>query len=140
MENYDGRKAFEGVENLLRLYSCETYDLIHEYFLSRYYQQQNAENSPHGQLTVRCGFTDENSLEVSSLFLNNIRLQRYHEENFHFQVEILNARNLVSTSSSCDPFVQIYLSPANKFDETIKYKTNTQYDTKFPLFDEKIVM
>lgn len=52
----------------------------------------------------------------------------------------MNARNLVSKSSKCDPYVQIKLSPANKFDETTKYKTNVHEDTTFALFDEKIVM
>lgn len=52
----------------------------------------------------------------------------------------MNARNLVTKCGTCDPFVQINLSPANKFGETTKYKTNVQNNTTFPLFDEKIIM
>lgn len=52
----------------------------------------------------------------------------------------MNARNLVPKSGTCDPYVQINLSPANKFGETTKYKTSVQKNTSFPLFDEKITM
>lgn len=68
VENCDGQKALEVVDNLLRMNSYETSDLIHEYYLRRYYQQQNIENMPHGQLTVRCGFTEDNNLEVNYFF------------------------------------------------------------------------
>lgn len=67
IENFDGPRAFEKIDHLLHTYSCETSDLIHEYYLNRYYQQQSIEGTEHGQLTVRCGFTNENSLEVNSL-------------------------------------------------------------------------
>lgn len=66
IENFAGSKAFENIDHLLHTYSCETSDLIHEYYLKRYYQQQNNESTEHGQLTVRCGFTDENNLEVNN--------------------------------------------------------------------------
>lgn len=58
------------------------------------------------------------------------------------QLEIVNARNLVPISSngSCDPFVRFHLSPEEKFGVTMKYKTNVQNKTLFPLYDEKFVM
>lgn len=64
MENVDGSNAFEKMDHILNTYSYETSDLIHEYYLNRYYQQQNIERTEYGQLTVRCAFTDKNSLEV----------------------------------------------------------------------------
>lgn len=67
IEHVDGLNAFEKIDHLLHTYSCETSDLIHEYYLNRYYRQQTIDSTEHGQLTIRCGFTAENDLEVRNL-------------------------------------------------------------------------
>lgn len=61
---------------------------------------------------------------------------------FFIQIEIMNARNLVASSSNgtCDPFVRIYFSPDEKIATLPKYKTNVQNKTLFPLFDETFMM
>lgn len=62
-------KGIRKIDHLLRTYSCETSDLIHEYYLSRHFQQQTTGSTEHGQLTVRCGFADDNTLEVNGFCL-----------------------------------------------------------------------
>ncbi|XP_031620349.1 protein unc-13 homolog 4B isoform X3 [Contarinia nasturtii] len=114
------RETLTEIENLLQLHSYETSDLIHQYYIQRYKDQQAMDSAPLGQLTVRYGFSDDNCLEI----------------------EVVNARNLVPIASngSCDPFVRIQFSPEEKFGVTTKYKTNFQNKTLFPLFDEKFVI
>lgn len=64
--------------------------------------------------------------------------------NFHIflckQLEIVNARNLVPVSSTCDPFVRIQFSPEDKIDFGMRYRTTVQNKTLFPLYDEKFLM
>ncbi|XP_055321737.1 protein unc-13 homolog 4B isoform X2 [Sitodiplosis mosellana] len=114
------RETLAETEKLLQLHSYETSDLIHQYYYERYKEQQAMEDATFGQLTVRCGFSDDNCIEI----------------------EIINARNLVPIASNgtCDPFVRIQFSPEEKFGVTTKYKTNFQNKTLFPLFDEKFVI
>lgn len=58
------------------------------------------------------------------------------------QLEILNARNLVSDTNdnSLDPFVKIKFSPSDRNSTKMEFTTATQNKTLFPLFDEKFVM
>lgn len=144
VESCSERDTLECIERILLLHSYETSDLIHQYYLDRYKQQQTMESTPHGQLTVRCGFTDDSFLEVSisESFLSKNSSTTFSVFFSTSQIEIINARNLVPLSSngSCDPFVRIYLSPEEKFGTTAKFKTNVQYKTIYPLFDEKFLM
>lgn len=58
---------------------------------------------------------------------------------FEFQLEIMSARNLrpMDTNGSCDPFVRVHFLPESEFSNVIKWKTNAQQKTLFPLFEEK---
>lgn len=58
------RETLAETEKLLQLHSYETSDLIHQYYMERYKEQQAMEDAPLGQLTVRCGFSSDNCLEV----------------------------------------------------------------------------
>lgn len=65
------------------------------------------------------------------------------KSSFEFlQVEVLNARNLVSDTndSFLDPFVKIKISPSDRSSAKMEFKTAAQNKTLFPLFDEKFVM
>lgn len=111
------KETLEEIFNLLELHGYETCDLIHQYYLERVKQQENAPESQYGQLTVKCWFEDNNLM-----------------------IDVMNARNLVPMDSngSCDPFVRIHLIPEEKFGNvTTKIKTKAQDKTLFPLFDEK---
>lgn len=63
-ETCSEKDTLESIERLLLLHSYETSDLIHQYYLDRYNEQKAMEDTPHGQLTVRCEFTDDHCLEV----------------------------------------------------------------------------
>lgn len=58
------KETLEYIERLLQLHSYETADLIHQYYYERYKQQQAMNDTPYGQLTIRCEFTDDNLLKV----------------------------------------------------------------------------
>lgn len=60
------REILAETERLLQVHSYETGDLIHQYYIDRYSEQEKLNDSPLGQLTVRCGFSDDNCLEVMS--------------------------------------------------------------------------
>lgn len=51
----------------------------------------------------------------------------------------MSARNLrpMDTNGSCDPFVRVHFLPESEFSNVIKWKTNAQQKTLFPLFEEK---
>lgn len=59
------KETLDSVEQTLQLHGAETADLIHQYYLERLKQQQTMENTPHGQLTVRCCLAEDDFLEVS---------------------------------------------------------------------------
>jgi len=61
-------KILSSIQSRLRLYSLETADLIHQYYLERLETQKNQESSPYGQLTVTAQFTDSGLL-VCNLIL-----------------------------------------------------------------------
>lgn len=137
------REMLAEIERLLEVHSYDTCDLIHQYYIGRHNEQQAMNDSPYGQLTVRCGFSDDNCLEVNDSSVQKVYLEYLIINRLKcpiWQIEIINARNLVPIASNCDPFVRIQLSPEEKFGNTTKYKTNFQSKTLFPLFDEKFVM
>lgn len=59
------KETLEETEKLLQLHSYETSDLIHQYYLERFNEQKTMGDSKHGQLTIRCQFTDDSCLVVS---------------------------------------------------------------------------
>lgn len=63
-ESCSERETLESIERTLQLHGYETADLIHQYYLERYQQQSNMNDTPYGQLTVRCQFTDDQFLKV----------------------------------------------------------------------------
>lgn len=138
------KDTLEETEKLLQLHSYETSDLIHQYYLERLKEQNAMSDTKHGQLTIRCGFTDDSCLEVSAIATIFECVSLIGSFFFYFmqQIEILNARQLMPNNSSgtCDPFVRIQFSPEDKFGVTTKYKTNAQNKTNCPLYDEKFVM
>lgn len=58
------RETLAETEKLLQLHSYETCDLIHQYYYERFKEQQAMDTAPLGQLTVRCGFSIDNCIEV----------------------------------------------------------------------------
>lgn len=65
------------VEYLLKLHGMETRELIHQYYLEKWQEQQAVQEPTLGLLTVRAQFIDDN-----------------------LKVEIMNARNLMPTDSN----------------------------------------
>lgn len=61
----DDKSTLEQISKLLELHGYETQDLIHQYYLERYNEQQAKEDSDLGKLTVKCNFKD-NILEVNN--------------------------------------------------------------------------
>lgn len=59
------RETLAETERLLQLHSYETCDLIHQYYIERYKEQEAMNDSQFGQLTIRSRFTDDNCLEVT---------------------------------------------------------------------------
>ncbi|XP_037921818.1 protein unc-13 homolog 4B isoform X3 [Hermetia illucens] len=113
------KETLENIERTLELHAYETADLIHQYYLERLKDQQNMEDCPYGELTVRCNFVN-NKLEL----------------------EIMNARNLLPMDSNgnCDSFVKVHFMPSDKFGGIGTQKTGVQNKTLFPLYDEKFVI
>lgn len=139
------KETLEETEKLLQLHSYETSDLIHQYYLERLREQKSLSDTKYGLLTVRCGFTDDNYLEVSKIDKISLQCTLSNQMPFYpfvTQIEILNARQLmpISRDGSCDPFIRIQFSPEEKFGSTVKYKSNFQNKTLCPLFDEKFAM
>lgn len=59
------KETLDSIEQKLQLHGAETADLIHQYYLERVKQQQTMENTPLGQLTVRCSIdSSDDFLEV----------------------------------------------------------------------------
>lgn len=63
-ESCSERDTLESIERTLRLHSFETADLIHQYYFERHQQQLVMNDTPYGQLTIRCKFTDDQFLKV----------------------------------------------------------------------------
>lgn len=107
------------VEYLLKLHGLETRELIHQYFLERWQEQQTISEQKLGVLTVRAQFIDDN-----------------------LKLEIMNARNLVPTDSNglCDSYVRASLMPEDTFSTATKPKTQTFNKSLFPLYDEMFLI
>lgn len=106
-------------ETRLKVNGLETNELIHLVHLNLYDEYKLLTESKYGELAVKAKF-EGNNLKVS----------------------ILNARNVkaMDSNGASDVFVRIHLLPENKFAGIPKPKTQTQYKTLFPLFDENFVM
>ncbi|XP_048485356.1 protein unc-13 homolog 4B isoform X3 [Plutella xylostella] len=116
----DGKEQFTSetlkrVEYLLKLHGMETRELIHQYHLERWQEQQTTTEPSIGMLTVRAQFLDDN-----------------------LKLEIMNARNLTPTDSNglCDSYVRAALLPEDNFANVVKPKTQTHNKNLFPLYDE----
>ncbi|XP_017124115.1 protein unc-13 homolog 4B isoform X1 [Drosophila elegans] len=109
-------KILSAIQSRLRLYSLETADLIHQYYLERLETQKSQESSPYGQLTITAQLTD------SGLLLT-----------------ILNARNLLPMDSngSVDSFVKASFMPTSRFNDIMTVKTNVHNKSCFPLYDQE---
>ncbi|XP_047522368.1 protein unc-13 homolog 4B isoform X5 [Pieris napi] len=107
------------VEYLLKLHGMETRELIHQYHLERWQEQQTVSEPKMGMLTVRAQFIDNN-----------------------LKIEIMNARNLMPTDSNglCDSYVRVALLPEDTFVNVEKPKTQTHNKNLFPLYDEMFVI
>lgn len=69
--------TLDRVEYLLKIHGMETRELIHQYYLERWQEQQNITDPKFGVLTVRAQFIEGN-----------------------LKLEILNARDLTPTDSN----------------------------------------
>ncbi|XP_017103350.2 protein unc-13 homolog 4B isoform X1 [Drosophila bipectinata] len=109
-------KILSAIQSRLQLYSLETADLIHQYYMERLEYQKNQTSSQYGQLTIMANLTD------SGLVLN-----------------ILNARNLLPMDSNgtVDSFVKISLLPTIRFNDVSPLKTNVHNKNCFPLYDQE---
>ncbi|XP_022115122.2 protein unc-13 homolog 4B isoform X2 [Pieris rapae] len=107
------------VEYLLKLHGMETRELIHQYHLERWQEQQTVSEPKMGMLTVRAQFIDNN-----------------------LKIEIMNARNLMAADSNglCDSYVRVALLPEDTFVNVEKPKTQTHNKNLFPLYDEMFVI
>ncbi|XP_052740956.1 protein unc-13 homolog 4B isoform X2 [Bicyclus anynana] len=103
------------VEYLLNLHGLETRELIHQYHLERWQEQQAVTEPKMGLLTVRAQFVEDS-----------------------LKLEIMNARNLTPTDSNglCDSYVRAALLPEDSFVNVEKPKTQTHSKNLFPLYDE----
>lgn len=70
-------ETLKRVEYLLKIHGLETRELIHQYHLERWQEQQTISEPKMGILTVRAQFIED-----------------------HLKVEIMNARNLLPTDSN----------------------------------------
>ncbi|XP_063362418.1 protein unc-13 homolog 4B isoform X3 [Cydia amplana] len=112
-------ETLKRVEYLLKLHGMETRELIHQYHLERWQEQQAINEPKMGILTVRAQFIEDN-----------------------LKLEILNARNLVATDSNglCDSYVRVWLLPEDSFANVMKPKTQTHNKNLFPLYDEMFLI
>lgn len=51
-------KILSAIQSRLELYSLETADLIHQYYMDRLEYQKNQTSSQYGQLTIMANLTD----------------------------------------------------------------------------------
>ncbi|XP_045769590.1 protein unc-13 homolog 4B isoform X4 [Maniola jurtina] len=107
------------VEYLLKLHGLETRELIHQYHLERWQEQQSITEPKMGLLTVRAQFIEDS-----------------------LKLEIMNARNLTPTDSNglCDSYVRAALLPEDAFANVEKPKTQTHSKNLFPLYDEMFLI
>lgn len=112
-------ETLKRVEYLLKLHGLETRQLIHEYHLERWQDQQSITDPKMGVLTVRAHFIENN-----------------------LKVEVMNARNLMPTDSNglCDSYVRVVLHPEDLFANVVKPKTQTHSKNLFPLYDEMFLI
>lgn len=61
-------KILSNIQSRLELYSLETADLIHQYYMERLESQKSQESSPFGQLTVMAQLTDYGLLVSFSIY------------------------------------------------------------------------
>ncbi|KOB79071.1 putative succinate semialdehyde dehydrogenase, mitochondrial [Operophtera brumata] len=120
----NGKEAYSSetlrrVEYLLKIHGMETRELIHQYHLERWQEQQAIQEPKMGLLTVRAQFIDD-----------------------HLKVEVMNARNLTPTDSNgfCDSYVRVGLLPEDTFASVVKPKTQTHSKNLFPLYDEMFMI
>ncbi|KAH8295174.1 hypothetical protein KR018_008180 [Drosophila ironensis] len=108
-------KILSAIQGRLQLYSLETADLIHQYYVERLEYQKSLTASQYGQLTIVAKFTD------SGLLLT-----------------ILNARNLCAMDSNgtVDSFVKATFMPTSRFNDVSTVKTNVHNKNCFPLYDQ----
>ncbi|KAJ8723334.1 hypothetical protein PYW08_003246 [Mythimna loreyi] len=107
------------VEYLLKLHGMETRELIHQFHLERWQEQQTIQEPKMGMLTVRAQFIEDN-----------------------LKIEIMNARNLTPADSNglCDSYVRVALLPEDSFANVQKPKTQTHNKNLFPLYDEMFLI
>ncbi|KAJ8716635.1 hypothetical protein PYW07_003262 [Mythimna separata] len=107
------------VEYLLKLHGMETRELIHQFHLERWQEQQTIQEPKMGMLTVRAQFIED-----------------------HLKIEIMNARNLTPADSNglCDSYVRVALLPEDSFVNVQKPKTQTHNKNLFPLYDEMFLI
>ncbi|KAI5645978.1 c2 domain-containing protein [Phthorimaea operculella] len=112
-------ETLKRVEYLLKIHGMETRELIHQYHLERWQEQQAVTEPKNGILTVRAQFIDDN-----------------------IKLEIMNARNLTPTDSNglCDSYVRVALLPEDTFFNVVKCKTQTHAKNLFPLYDEMFMI
>ncbi|XP_068633803.1 protein unc-13 homolog 4B isoform X1 [Battus philenor] len=112
-------ETLKRVEYLLKIHGMETRELIHQYHLERWQEQQAISEPKMGILTVRAQFIDDN-----------------------LKIEIMNARNLTPTDSNglCDSYVRVGLLPEDIFANVAKPKTQTHSKNLFPLYDEMFLI
>ncbi|XP_020817785.1 protein unc-13 homolog 4B isoform X3 [Drosophila serrata] len=109
-------KILSNIQSRLELYSMETADLIHQYYMERLENQKSQDSSPFGQLTVMAQLTEYGLL-----------------------LTILNARNLLSMDSNglVDSFVKASFMPTSRFNDLSPVKTNVHNKNCFPLYDQE---
>ncbi|XP_026733593.1 protein unc-13 homolog 4B isoform X3 [Trichoplusia ni] len=112
-------ETLKRVEYLLKLHGMETRELIHQFHLERWQEQQTIQEPKMGMLTVRAQFIDDN-----------------------LKIEIMNARNLMPADSNglCDSYVRVALLPEDTFANVQKPKTQTHNKNLFPLYDEMFLI
>lgn len=112
-------ETLKRVEYLLKLHGMETRELIHQFHLERWQEQQKITEPKMGLLTVRAQFLQDN-----------------------LKIEIMNARNLTPTDSNglCDSYVRVGFHPEDVFANVVKPKTQTHNKNLFPLYDEMFLV
>ncbi|KAF4518246.1 hypothetical protein B566_EDAN010391 [Ephemera danica] len=115
----DCAELLEQTKTRLKLHALETAQLVHQYHLSRWEEQQDVTTPSQAQ---SCGL-----LTVKFLIAKNT-----------LHVEILNARSIKprDPNGTCDPYVRVHLLPEERFAGAPKPKTKIHKRDLFPLFDE----
>lgn len=78
------RETLAETERLLQLHSYETGDLIHQYYVERYREQEKMNDTPYGQLTIRGHFTADDLLEVYQTCKHFFVLQKNRKTKLKF--------------------------------------------------------